>query len=425
MRHWHFGPLLGFSLMSLPLLSHAELGSARLDDLITQAVTTNPTALAARSEIEATRVEERIARLQRLPTPTVQTAFASGGTVTQLRIDQPLWTNGRITGGINQARYTGYAAKAFAEEQRYVVAGQVIDAWNLLIQSDHKINVATRTIGQLGKYEAMMQRRVDAGVSARIELDLIKSRILQSQVNREGAMALKRLAVGRLEQLIGDRISPQALANLPPLDNLAADAMARFDPNVIERMGTIGQWHPSVLKAMYQVDAAAEGVKIRRAERFPNLFLTYQHNYNAPSTSVDPANNGQFSLGLQYAPGAGLASWSSSAAASARLQGLEQSQELARRQVSDALQSSLQDFLGARGRAQSIQAASRGAQIVLESYERQFIAGRKSWLDVMNAVREIEQNAYSLTEAQTTLIASSYKIRLLTGQFPWQQRGIE
>ena len=67
-------------------------------------------------------------------------------------------------------------------------------------------------------------------------------------------------------------------------------------------------------------------------------------------------------------------------------------------------------------------AAVDGARIVKESYERQFIAGRKSWLDVLNAVREQEQFAAELVQARVDFIAAYYRLKLGVGLLPWQQK---
>ncbi len=48
----------------------------------------------------------------------------------------------------------------------------------------------------------------------------------------------------------------------------------------------------------------------------------------------------------------------------------------------------------------SLQAAGE----VSTSYDRQFLAGRKSWLDVMNAARELAQTATQLAEVQATQV---------------------
>ena len=44
------------------------------------------------------------------------------------------------------------------------------------------------------------------------------------------------------------------------------------------------------------------------------------------------------------------------------------------------------------------------------SYDRQYLVGRKSWLDLMNAVRERVQTKVQLADAEASLIGSSRRL---------------
>jgi adhesin transport system outer membrane protein len=60
----------------------------------------------------------------------------------------------------------------------------------------------------------------------------------------------------------------------------------------------------------------------------------------------------------------------------------------------------------------------RGSDKVLESYQRQFQAGRKSWLDLLNAVRELAQNQYALADAKASMAAAMLRLQIRMGQDP-------
>jgi adhesin transport system outer membrane protein len=45
---------------------------------------------------------------------------------------------------------------------------------------------------------------------------------------------------------------------------------------------------------------------------------------------------------------------------------------------------------------------------------RQFLAGRKTWIDVMNAVRESNAARTGLTEAKISAMSSAARLRLRT-----------
>jgi adhesin transport system outer membrane protein len=55
------------------------------------------------------------------------------------------------------------------------------------------------------------------------------------------------------------------------------------------------------------------------------------------------------------------------------------------------------------------------AKEVFESYTRQYTAGRKTWLDVMNTVRESTQSDVAVTDAGTQAAAASLRLKLASG----------
>ena len=52
---------------------------------------------------------------------------------------------------------------------------------------------------------------------------------------------------------------------------------------------------------------------------------------------------------------------------------------------------------------------------VMESYLRQYTVGRKSWLDVLNAQRELVQARQALADHEAMVSMASYKIQILVG----------
>ena len=53
---------------------------------------------------------------------------------------------------------------------------------------------------------------------------------------------------------------------------------------------------------------------------------------------------------------------------------------------------------------------------VLASYERLFIAGKRGWLEVINAARELTQAQTALADVQALHLASATRLRLHAGE---------
>ena len=65
-------------------------------------------------------------------------------------------------------------------------------------------------------------------------------------------------------------------------------------------------------------------------------------------------------------------------------------------------------------RQENIQTTLASALTVQQSYDRQFFAGRRSWLDLMNAERERSQVQLQMADLLAGLTVSSYRIAILT-----------
>lgn len=406
--------------MCFTMNAQAVVKNMQINTLITQAVQTHPIVGSARANQQATMEGITAAKLNLLPTPSVSSGFdRDNDFVSEVVIRQPLWTGGKLTADVNQAIFDDKAAVEYIYEQQNLVAKTTIDAWQAYIQAIAKQDVHISGLKDLNEFEAMMQRRVNQGVSARIELDLVTNRILQEQNAYQAAVEQQRIAAARLEQIVGEPLSQSSMMNLPnikALVNQAKQQSTSFERMAFEQAGF---YNPTVVKEHFQIESAKQGVEAQQASKYPTVYAQYEHAYY----HEDNKNKGKFSLGLSYAPGAGFSNLALARASHAQVSSLVQTQEAARRRVIENIQVQYQQFVSARDRETSLVAAVAGAQIVVSSYRRQFIAGRKSWLEVLNAVREHNDYQVQLVQTRADMLGAFYRLQVDFGSMPWQKYG--
>lgn len=404
----------------LSLMAHgalADIDPLHIDELIDRAVQTHPLVGSAMADKQATTEGVSAAKLGFLATPSVQSTYNSDdGHITSLVIRQPLWTGGRLTANVNQAINDDKVAIAHILERQNEVAKTTIDTWKDYIYALSLQDLYVANIRQLDEFEQMMTRRVSQGISARIELDLITNRILQDKNSLQGAIEQRKIAEARLEQIIGQPIS-RIMADglqLTDLTHIAKQGSVDFTNLAF---GNVSLTHPSVMHQHYAVASAKHEMTAQRASRYPTIFVQYEHNYHHRNhKQMD-----DIMFGLSYDPGAGLSNLALARAAKAKVHSLVQSQEASRRTVMENIQTQYQQFISARDQEQSLMAAVAGAQIVLDSYRRQFIAGKKSWLEVLNAIRDKSQYEQQLRQIQVQMVTSYYQLLVDFGLMPWQQ----
>jgi len=411
---------IGVSLLFMSLSGFVFASAdTYMDALINQAIETHPLVGSARAEQQATKVSIRAAKLNMLPAPIISTGYdRDDGMVSQLQIRQSLWTGGKLTANVNQAVFDDKAATEYIYEQQNQVAKTTIEAWQSYIGAVSKQRVYYDSLKLLAEFEAMMQRRVKQGISARIEMDLVTNRILQEQNAYQGAVEQQRIALARLEQITGRRLSEDDLPvmNLSELVSRAKGYSKSFERMAFEQASF---YNPTVVKEHYQVEAAKQGVKSLQSSRYPTLYVQYEYDYYHDDKDIN--NDSEFSIGLSYDPGAGLSNLALAQASESRVNSLAQSKEASRRSVLETIQTQYQKFASAQDQENSLIAAVAGAQIVVSSYRRQFLAGRKSWLEVLNAVREHTQYQVQLVDSRSSIIGTYYKLKVDFGMMSWQQ----
>lgn len=386
-----------------------------LEALILDAVRDNPAVSAAATESKAAAMDSKAAKAEWLPSLSARSEVRKIGGTGVLQLDQPIWTFGRIGANIRQADANLAATYAVTDQTKYDIALRTVSAWESYASASLQTEAITAYIRELGDFNSMMARRVAQGVSARIELELVRSRLEQAQVELDGAETTRKLAIARLAQLTGEPFDDAQRVDTTHVDRLLERA-EEFDDLSATQLVDASNDYPSVRAAEHKAVAAEEASKSARASRYPSIYLRGVREFGPGRIE---ANNG-VALGLQYNLSASqsIYGWRSYAA---RAEGAKLKIEGERRLITESLQTEMQTLMGARSRAKSLAAARVGAEAVKQSYARQFIAGRKSWLEVLNALRESELNEVSIRAAHVNTIASYYRLQLLMGMLPWQQ----
>lgn len=388
-----------------------------IDELIFKGIQTHPLVGSAVADEKAAKEGVTAAKLNFLPTPSISTDHDdANGLVSTVSIRQPLWSGGQLTANVNRAVFENKAASAYVFEQQNTVAKNIIEVWQSYIYAVALQELYANNLQALREFEAMMQRRVSQGVSARIELDLVKNRILQDYNSHQSAVEQQKIAEARLEQMIGEQIGRASVS--VPMALLAKYAEEESKEYGALAFSDVSQGNPSVIRQQYQVEAAQQEVKAQQATRYPKLYVQYDHSYYHRGGDT----KGDLKWGMSYDPGAGFSNFALERASQARVQSLMQTREAARRTVMENIQTQYQQFVSNKDQQGALVAAIEGAKIIVESYQRQFIAGRKSWLEVLNAVREHSQYQQQLLQVQAQMVGSFYKLRVDFGAMPWQQQ---
>jgi len=390
-----------------------------LDQLFDAAVVTYPSLLAAKLEARASAEDVSATERIRWPTITGTVESYSGNTRTYpsrgVQIDQTVWDFGRNTAKISesQAQADISLLKVYLQQQDIFV--QMTGAWQGMVAAYERLKVAKSTLERIEGYQAQMRRRVDAQASPRIDLELADSRLLQTEVEYTTAQTSLQLALTRLEQFSGElNLASRVQDARYPSTLMATNFFSKQIKDTDLR--AIASDHPVVAKARIEVIQVQRRLDAKQAEALPQLFVRVYKPIGEIATSTDTSTTAF--LGMRYSPGAGFATYAEAKAIATRMDSAQQSVEAAIREMHQTLQNDREEFLNARERIAALEKSVVSSALVLESYQRQFQAGRKQWQDLLNQVRELAQNQYALADAQASMVGSMHRLQIRMGQDP-------
>ncbi|WP_294301452.1 TolC family protein [uncultured Sphingomonas sp.] len=378
-----------------------------LFEAVEDATENYPSIRATRSLVTAARNDVRAAKNLRLPSVGVQgvTVGTGGGLGSQLVVDQPIYTFGRLGAQIDRAKALEMVRAAQVDETVMNVALDTVNAYFDIARMAKREAILTASLEEHRLLLDSISRRVEQEVSARSDLELARSRVAQLEQDLALTVAQRQATTARLYQLVGD--SAYNAGNVPIYD----PAIHHPDPTGAAEQAVACSPARDRLSAQTLV-AKAETKQARRSF-WPQLSAQYSYNNIIGSRA---------GLAVTAQTTGGLSNLAAADAAKARETSTELDVQTAERELRERVANDLVENGAARGRIASSTSAAGSAENVTESFKRQFIAGRRTWLDVMNATREATSAELGSSDAQFSAMASAARILLRTCRWQPQPR---
>ncbi|NNU43719.1 TolC family protein [Ramlibacter montanisoli] len=325
----------------------------------------------------------------------------SGRNAAVLRLDQPLWTGGRITSVIDAASRRLDAAAAGVDEARLEMALRVLAAYLEALRQKGREEHATANAQEHERLLAMIQRRVTQEVSSQTDQRLAESRLQLARHDLSQARQSLRGALAQLSQLSDGSVGAVGWEGLedpagPP--SLDAALAAALDAS------------PTLRRLAHEEQAAEAAIAQRKSAVLPRVSLRVERvtggGFPADSRAL---------LVLQAQPGAGLSAHSGVQEAVARREAAHQARAAGERDLRERIALDWEEWIAARGRSEAARLSSTMSAEVFASYARQYVAGRKSWQEVLNAVREATQANFLLEDARAQAAGAAMRLRAQTG----------
>lgn len=408
-RRKTYGPDVPHATAEAPKFTWSEPPPATppaLANAIAIATEKDPSALAAWQSARAALQDVRGAKWLRFPALSSGVVFYNRSSpITEqvapsIQVQLPVFTGGRISANITRAKAAEQSAIAFWRETVLDIAQQVADAYYTIALSTRLEAYYKDSLAAHQDLVETMRHRVAQEVSPDADLQLVLSRTAQVEQELNSIQVQRLSALRTLAELVRD--PNYRIGTVPHFD--ATLQTQNWDNVVAEAV----EFSPTRERLEYAADVARQETKIARGLIFPQLNAQYSYSDFVGS---------RFGLGLQLQTSNGLSQFSAVSAAAARADQATQQVGLAIRQLKQNVEVQKVAQEAAVRRASVSERAAETASRVSQSYVRQFIAGRRSWLDVLNSLREHLANRVNVAQAQVTAQSAATRLNLLSGRW--------
>lgn len=391
----------------------SSLGSSEylINSLITMMCNTHPNIKMYQQMVKGAEAGVDGAMWNYFPTPTLGTNYTTKNIDgTTIAIEQPLWTGGKLDAAYDMAIANKEASEFSLKESGYLLVEALLTTMQTYLKAKEDLIALDNGKERLARLEEMIIRREDSGVSSKADIELLRARILQLDTSINVAKNKKAIALFQLELLTGEKLEENALA----LDKFIAYT---FNSSEDVLKYTLAM-HPTLEKLEAQITYAKAERDRAKAAVLPNVSLKAQKIFGSSSLYYNSNENDTVVyLAVQATPGAGLSSLSAREMAEVRVMQLAQEKNSKKQDLIEKTLSAYNNYTFSNSRIE-IQANSINAsQNVFESYIRLFLTGKRQWLDLVSASRELTDNELAYNETKITRLITSYQLALLEGKF--------
>lgn len=390
----------------------------------------HPQVLIQVQNLKSTGFDIEVSKQAFYPTPsiTLERAQSKGGNdpsysgtpqVAIYRLQQPLWTGGRLSAQQNKAVANQEIEVARLLEVQQGLALKTLQAWTEVVNFQRQQTALRKTKIELESLQAKIERRAEQGLSTQSEVKL--SRLRVSMVNQllSQTKMQEDLAWLRLKQWV-----PEAQPLSQATDALSApsnDSQAHLqNTENIDWDALSTSQSPVALRLKSQLKIQEAELDEKRAAYQPEVYLRAEHqrgNY----AFANAQNVNRLFIGVTATTGAGLSMQNQLASLMAKHDSAQHEIALTQRLLSETVQSDVLNLIARQSKAEELKLNLESLQDIQTAWLRQFDSGRKTWIEVMNAAQETMQSQMSLIENDTSMQLSYWRLQILAfGLARWE-----
>ncbi|MGF1766267.1 TolC family outer membrane protein [Enterovibrio makurazakiensis] len=325
----------------------------------------------------------------------------------RINLRQLIW-DGAIT--YNDIKRT----KSEAEAQRFQLladaqdtALSVTEAYLEVIRTEAILDLSKRNVETLEDIHADIKRRTDSGISSTADLSQAEGRVAQAHTNLLSAQSNHDDTIIEFERIVGE--SPQGLVT-PEIDTLFVPA------SLVEALKIAKENNPVIKVAVNDVDAARSQYEQAKGDFYPTFTIEASQEWGEELDGT-PGDTDEFQamLRMRYNLFNGGTDAAQSRSAAYQINKAKSIRNNAHRLLDESTRLAWTAKELSENQTKFLEQHVDSAAKTLNAYEKQYLIGRRTLLDLLNTENELFDARKSYIDAKYTGIFAKYRVLNATG----------
>lgn len=371
-------------------------------------ITRHPKVLSKLDELRSLGFDVDAAKAGRYPTLSLQgQTYSDENSQVVARLQQPLWAGGRIDGAIDLSRTRLRSSDAALLVVRRQLMEDTAGLYANLQGARKRLQAAERNLEEHEKLLGLISRRQAGSIASEADVRLARSRVAQATAQQE---QLRGLVEKSLTDLLAQTQVP--IAAIVPVEE---SLLYLPDPATI--LSEAETQSPLVQQLVSDVEVMRIQSDLRRADLLPVLSAQLDQDVYVASSNGEESRDTRIGLVLTgNLEGGGFAGYGRVRSAEAMVNAAQKDVDSARNEVRRRTQGLVADRQTYNRVRVSNEVLVLANEETLASFLRQYDAGKKSWVDVLNAQRELGEARQSLEQTMTQYLETTLRLAAITGR---------
>lgn len=399
-------------LGGISVQASSEVGFA-LPNLISKAIAYHPSIKSNIFLEDSAKNEIISAKWQYFPTPKFSVSRVDSSDpsykygdsrVSVISLTQPLWAGGYIDAGLEKSRARLSLARAVTKVAQQDLALKVIGAYSQWYSSYLKKEIYKKSKKEHDVLRARLKRRIKQGLSSSSDLNLADARLTQADAGLNSAIIQYENSLLYLEELLGIPIDSE--------DLIGDFSIVEFENNQLKLSKKALLINPRIkqIKAEHLILKAE--LKQSHAKFYPGINLKLERQWGS-FTKADAETENRIFIEFNSSFGAGLSNFSQIEEIKSRYQSLQARITDEKNKVAQQIELNWTSYISLKKQKALLESSLANTEKVRKSYYRQFLAGKKTWQEVMNSIREVSQLESQLADVHREMIIANWRIFVL------------